>query len=496
MISLVYDGASDDAWDANHFASGSARTGALLDFRFTVYAPDSPGTYKVIVFSHGNGGDGAAVEELARGWVEQGFIVIAPTHADSPNANYGQAEVAQLMNTVGLDDDAEVMKFRVDDLRIALDIATVYASNEQGGGGQFLSVAGGVYQFDISDPVVAGHSRGSNTATIAAGAAPTYETGFFGSETYTDWGDDRFAALMTFSGGGAETASIFTSPDAFRGVDVPWLRVTGSLDLVDTYDDVSDRLEPLFESPRGDVHAVFIPGATHATLRTPEDVTPRRGSEDAPVQFGMSSGASAAFLDLYINGVADAWDRLQALSVNETDVLTDGRDVFLGGAGDEIRFGRAGDDSLNGGAGDDELFGGPGRDVLNGGSGRDVLSGGSGRDMITGGEGADTIVGGAGDDRLFYLSRSEGGDVICDFDDMGNDTIDVSAIDANEMITGNQAFVWRGGAPFTGPGQVRIEAAGDDVIVQFNTDGDLEPEMVLTLVLTAPASMTAADFVL
>jgi predicted dienelactone hydrolase len=501
MISQTFDGATDNTWDATNFTNGAARSGAVVDYKFNVYAPDTPGTYKVIVFSHGNGGNGAAVEDLAAVWTQQGYIVIAPFHADSGQGNYDQADVVTEMNTSGLTDEAEIAKFRVDDLRIAMDIAEAYAPTGQGGGGLTLSLGGGNYQFDITEPVVAGHSRGSNAAAIAGGANPTYSTGFFSSTTYTDWDDPRFEALMTFSGGGPAINSDFAASNAFTDIDIPWLRVTGSLDLVDTSDDVSDRIEPLFASSRSDAHAVLVRGATHSTIKSPDDTTPPTGSPDAQDHFDASAAASQHFLDYYIGGIGAALTDLQAVEVASSQTLTTGGDSFAGTSADDIRFGRAGQDVLSGADGADELYGGGDRDTLTGGAGDDVLNGGAGRDDITGGAGADTMVGGrAGDDFIFSAITdsgvSSGRDLIIDFDDAGDDVIDVSAIDANTGAGGNQAFSYIGTSAFTAAGQLRVEASGDDVLVHLNTDGDLDPEMTIVLLLTTTGQMSSGDFIL
>ncbi|ODT86145.1 hypothetical protein [Phenylobacterium sp. SCN 70-31] len=501
MISQTYDGATDNSWDADQFTHGASRTGVLEDYKFDVYAPDTPGTYKVIVFSHGNGGNGGAPEDFAAEWTARGYIVIAPYHADSGQGNYTQTDVATLMNTPGLPDDAEIMKFRVDDLRIALDIATAYAPTAQGGGGGVFVIGGGSYQFDISEPVVAGHSRGSNTATIAGGGNPTYSTGLFSTTTYTNWDDPRFVALMTFSGGGPTTTDIFSDGAAFADIAIPWLRVTGSLDVVDTFDDVGDRLEPLFAGTASDTHSVLVRGATHATIKDPGATAPPTGSPDAAAHFAESVAASNAFLDYYVDGVGSGLTALQAVEVQAAQILTTGADSFSGGSGDEIRFGRAGQDVLSGGGGNDELYGGEDRDTLSGGDGDDVLSGGPGRDRLTGGDGADTLSGGKANDVFVYTSTSEspsggGIDVILDFDDAGDDQVDLSAIDADVTTAGNQAFTWRGTGAFTGPGQARVEADGADVLLHLNTDADLDPEMTIRFILTTTASMTSGDFLL
>jgi serralysin len=81
---------------------------------------------------------------------------------------------------------------------------------------------------------------------------------------------------------------------------------------------------------------------------------------------------------------------------------------------------------------------------LSGGEGADRLAGGNGRDFLTGGQGADTFVGeiDAGN-KVSSKVGSISVDVITDFKS-GVDKIDLSGIDANGSLGGDQAFHWIG----------------------------------------------------
>ena len=127
---------------------------------------------------------------------------------------------------------------------------------------------------------------------------------------------------------------------------------------------------------------------------------------------------------------------------------TSNNDSILGYRGNDILYGNAGNDYLYGGAGNDNLIGGNGNDHLIGDNGNDTLNGGSGDDNLTGGKGEDTLTGGAGLDTFVYrtssISPMSNRDVINDFDGNGSsrgDVIDLSAIDANFLMGGNQAFM-------------------------------------------------------
>ena len=156
-------------------------------------------------------------------------------------------------------------------------------------------------------------------------------------------------------------------------------------------------------------------------------------------------------------------------------VGTDGNDGITGDELDNAILGRSGNDALDGGAGNDILDGGEGLDTavyqfnstgvtanlaegtavdadgsstdtlisieniiaselddnlvgddgvnsLAGRGGNDVIDGAAGDDFVIGGDGADSLTGGEGSDRFVYLSPSEGGDTISDFE-VGADNI-------------------------------------------------------------------------
>lgn len=206
-------------------------------------------------------------------------------------------------------------------------------------------------------------------------------------------------------------------------------------------------------------------------------------------------------------------------------VTTDGNDTITGGNGNDTIDGGAGNDRINGDAGNDLVYGGSGNDTLYGYYSYDTLIGGdgndylfgyssndslvgdSGNDTLYGHTGRDTLDGGVGYDTLVYTStaQSKAGSSNRDqiyFESPGNfvaDVIDVSGIDADTTVSGNQAFVFIGTAAFTGPGQIRVQAGGADTLILFNTDADSSTEMeILSRDGSAyvPEDYVASDFIL
>jgi serralysin len=151
----------------------------------------------------------------------------------------------------------------------------------------------------------------------------------------------------------------------------------------------------------------------------------------------------------------------------ETDTLADKA------ASGVVQDGTSGADKLYGKDGADKLFGGAGADHLGGGNGNDLLRGGGGKDVLVGGAGADDFV---------FASVAEAGkgsqrDVIRNFSRAQGDDIDLSGIDANIKVSGNQAFSFIGDDAFSGKaGQLRYKdgtVAGDvngDKVADFHIE--------------------------
>ncbi|MGI9212047.1 MAG: cadherin-like domain-containing protein [Methylococcaceae bacterium] len=234
---------------------------------------------------------------------------------------------------------------------------------------------------------------------------------------------------------------------------------------------------------------------------------------------------------------------------------TDGADTLIGTAANDVINAGAGDDWLDGKAGADRMTGGAGNDTyivdntgeviredtgagtdrvistlswglgpnleelvlggqqnlsgtgnslnnrLYGNAGRNRLSGMGGRDTLIGNGGADTLAGGADVDTFVYLSLDDsrpgsGHDLILDFNRKAGERIDLTALDANSLMAGHQAFSWRGTAPFTAPGQIRYvyEAGRDTGTLTADTDGDRLPDLEIELIKVK--LLTAADLLM
>jgi len=173
--------------------------------------------------------------------------------------------------------------------------------------------------------------------------------------------------------------------------------------------------------------------------------------------------------------------------VDMTLIGTEGNDLLNGASGADRISGLGGNDRLFGFAGNDYLDGGRGSDQLNGGSGNDILIGGAGRDELTGGANADIF-------RFLAISDSAVGgnrDRITDFRRSDRDLIDLSGIDANTNLVGDQAFTFIGRAAF---GRSAGQARFNNGTLQLDVNGDGRSDM--DVAVQGVPSLISSDFVL
>jgi Ca2+-binding RTX toxin-like protein len=152
-----------------------------------------------------------------------------------------------------------------------------------------------------------------------------------------------------------------------------------------------------------------------------------------------------------------------------------------------------------GNATDNDLVGNAGKNQLKGEAGNDLIRGLAGADQLWGGGGADTFDFDAVSDIRKASSKR---DIIKDFQHL-NDKIDLSTIDANSLLAGDQAFKFKAaeGTAFTGvAGQLiwdQKDAAGtssDRTLVSGDINGDGLADF--TLELSGLVNLTKVDFIL
>lgn len=130
----------------------------------------------------------------------------------------------------------------------------------------------------------------------------------------------------------------------------------------------------------------------------------------------------------------------------------------------------------------ENLVGGRGADLLVGNHEDNILSGLAGNDTLVGGAGADVLTGGVGADLFQFVDVDGKADRITDFRPAQGDQIDLSRIDANTGLAGDQAFVHIGAAGFSGvAGQLRVFSVPTRTTIQGDVDGDGNADFSIVL---------------
>jgi Ca2+-binding RTX toxin-like protein len=213
----------------------------------------------------------------------------------------------------------------------------------------------------------------------------------------------------------------------------------------------------------------------------------------APVHYGINTikigvadtSDSAYDTGLFISNMHVAADGLKGvIKLVDPGPASAADNVFLGSALDEFYHVGAGNDKVSSMDGNDYLDLGTGNDIGNGGSGNDTLSGGAGKDLLIGGLGSDTFIYKSLKDSTVSLA---GRDTIADLNSHERDKIDLSAIDANSLHAGNQAFSFIGSLAFThhaGELHYRMQDA-TTAILEGDVNGDGKADFAIQLDHTA-----------
>jgi hypothetical protein len=132
------------------------------------------------------------------------------------------------------------------------------------------------------------------------------------------------------------------------------------------------------------------------------------------------------------------------------------------------------------------------------GIGKASLQGADSGQAMYGNAGRNTFHGNGGADDFVFLKGTTGktekkADIIADFSQGDNDTIDLGAWDANSKQNGNQDFDFIGSEKFHGnAGELRFLQDGGDTWIQGDTNGDKKVDLMIRL--GTSVTLVAGDF--
>ncbi|HEX8308848.1 MAG TPA: M10 family metallopeptidase C-terminal domain-containing protein [Allosphingosinicella sp.] len=280
-------------------------------------------------------------------------------------------------------------------------------------------------------------------------------------------GDDTLnggLGIDTLNGGiGNDTLNGGVGADAMNGGagnDFYFVDVSGDL-VAELVGEGTDTVSSSMSYTLGDnVENLILTGsATNGTGNGLDNVITGNASDNVlNGGLGADSMIGGAGNDLYF--VDNAGDTVteQAGGGNNDTVSTGLSGYTLGDNVENlILTGSSGD--ANGNAGDNVLTGNAGSNRLNGGAGNDRLIGGDGVDFLTGGAGNDVFVGEINATKVASKNGPISLDVILDFSK--GDLLDLSGIDANTGIAGDQAFTLVNSANPKNAGELSIRHFGN-----------------------------------
>ncbi len=205
------------------------------------------------------------------------------------------------------------------------------------------------------------------------------------------------------------------------------------------------------------------------------------GSNTGRDYYTATSGSSALIFAAWDAGGNDTFDFSGYASAQLID-LNDGNFSDVGGLKGNVAIAQGATiENARGGSGADRIVGNEVANQLVGNAGNDVLIGGGGADVLTGGSGSDIFVFTAIGD-----STSNVRDRITDFA-TGVDKIDLSAIDADLSLSGDQAFSQV--AQFSGrAGQAVIASSNGTTSLSLDQNGDGVADFMLSVTGTLSGS--------
>jgi predicted dienelactone hydrolase len=254
-----------------------------------VYLPAGRIPAPVVLFSHGLGGSREGSAFLGRHWAGRGYVAVFLQHPGS-DASVWQG-VAPLQRMAALKKAAGIENFllRVKDVPAVLD--QIARWNAAGG----HALAGRV---DLTAIGMSGHSFGAVTTQALSGQAFPAADGSFT--------DARIRAAVVMSPSSPRRGA--DPGQAFGGVRIPWMLMTGTQDLSVIGDaDLESRLAVYPALPPGGKYELVLDGAEHSVFT--DRPLPGETGKRNPNHHRAILALSTAFWDAWLrrDPAARAW---------------------------------------------------------------------------------------------------------------------------------------------------------------------------------------------
>jgi predicted dienelactone hydrolase len=255
------------------------------DIPVRVYLPADASPAPVVLFSHGLGGSRAGGAYLAKHWAARGYVAVCLQHPGSDESVWREVPPRERLAAMRRAADAANFNLRVRDVPAVLDQLARW--NEQ----PDHPLAG---RLDLRRVGMSGHSFGALTTQAVAGQS-------FGraGPMFTE---PRITAAIALSPSSPRRGS---PADAFGGVKIPWLLMTGTQDVAVIGDaDLASRLAVFPALPPGSKYELVLEGAEHSAFS--DRPLPGDRAQRNPNHHRAILAISTAFWDAYLRDDADA----------------------------------------------------------------------------------------------------------------------------------------------------------------------------------------------
>lgn len=271
------------------------------DLHVRIFYPKEPGSYPVIVFSHGAGGSQSCCEALTRHWASYGYVTLQPTHDDSTlqRRNSGEEDINFLKAVRDALKKPALWQSRPQDISFVLDSLPVLQK-------RIPALAG---KIDAGHVGVGGHSMGAFTADAIAGALVDLP-----GHPATNFTDSRVRAVLLLSPQGPGEFGL--TDHSWDRLTLPLLSMTGSLDLGAGNQGPDWKKIPFERSQPGAKYHVFIQGANHMSFINAKMPLPAHASQGDSI-LGYTNAASLAFWDAYLKADSAAKNYLQSDALSD-----------------------------------------------------------------------------------------------------------------------------------------------------------------------------------
>ena len=260
-----------------------------------IYFPkDGPGTFPVVLFSHGLGGSRENYEYLGRHWAGCGYVSVHMQHIGSDDSLWKDVPVAERAKALqrGAANIANILN-RPPDGQFVIDQMEKLNADE-------TSPLKG--RLDLNSIAMAGHSFGGYTTLALAG-----ETFILPLGMTKRYDEPRIRAAIQMS---APAPAIRREMDkAFSTITIPVMHMTGTKDFIEILPQTTaaDRRIPFDHMSNSETCLVIFNDGDHMIFSGRERMmaTPEKLAQDAAFQ-KLICASTTAFWDAYLKGNAGA----------------------------------------------------------------------------------------------------------------------------------------------------------------------------------------------